>query len=215
MGQNGHENNTPDSGDAYSPEAPSQQFVGYGQPHYPPQSVAYPQPVNARPHQPPKGSRKAWIIGCSIAAGAVVILCALMSLALFRAVYDPIAREVDAKAMLQPFCREMESQDYARVYNYLSIGAKGRFGAADQFMNHAATLDRSDGIVNSCALDADSLRAAAVHSDGKRMDVGIGVSRGNSTRNDPNWHAASVTIKLVLENDAWKVDDAYPAHILF
>lgn len=60
--------------------------------------------------QPPKDSRKSWIIGCSIAAGAVIVLCTLMSLALFRAVYDPIEREVDAKAMMRTFCREMESQ---------------------------------------------------------------------------------------------------------
>ena len=164
--------------------------------------------------QPPKDSRKSWIIGCSIAAGAVIVLCTLMSLALFRVVYDPIEREVDAKAMMRTFCREMESQDYVRVYNYLSIAAKARLGTVDQFMNRAATLDRSEGIVNSCAADSDSLRAAATHSDGKRMDVGVQVFRGNGTSNDPKWHDASVTIKLVLEDNAWKVDDAYPADVL-
>jgi hypothetical protein len=40
------------------------------------------------------------------------------------------------------------------------------------------------------------------------------VFRGNGTSNDPKWHDASVTIKLVLEDNAWKVDDAYPADIL-
>jgi hypothetical protein len=164
--------------------------------------------------QPPKDSRKSWIIGCSIAAGAVIVLCALMSLALFSAVYDPIAREVDAKAMIQTFCREMESQDYIRVYNYLSIAAKARLGTVDQFMNRAATLDRSGGIVNSCTIDSDTLRATATHSDGKRMDVWIWVSRGNSTHNAPNWYGTSVRITLINENNAWKVDDADPAQIL-
>jgi hypothetical protein len=84
----------------------------------------------------------------------------------------------------------------------------------DQFLTRAATLDGSDGIVNSCAADSDSLRAAATHSDGKCMDVGVRVFRGNGTSNDPKWHDASVTIKLVLEDNAWKVEDAYPADIL-
>jgi hypothetical protein len=46
------------------------------------------------------------------------------------------------------------------------------------------------------------------------MDVGVRVFRGNGTSNDPKWHDASVTIKLVLEDNAWKVEDAYPADIL-
>ncbi len=225
MGQNGHEDNSPDLGDSNSPQSPSQQFVEYSQPQYPPQPVSYLQhlrPMNALPQQPPKNSknsRKPWIIGCSIAVGVVIILCSLMSLALFQVVFEPIGREVDAKATLQNFCLEMQSQEYALAYSYLSTAAKGRVGTMGQFVNQLATLDRSQGIVTSCVIDLDTLRAAAAHSDGKRMDVYIGVLRGNNSGNnandDPNWTDMSVRIMLVFENNAWKVDDADPAHILF
>jgi hypothetical protein len=63
MGQNGSGNYLPDSGETNRPPFPSQ--------------------------QPPKNPRKSWIIGCSIAASAVILLCALMSLALFHPVFDP------------------------------------------------------------------------------------------------------------------------------
>ena len=110
----------------------------------------------------------------------------------------------------------MQRQDYIRAYNYLSIAAKGRLGTVDQFMNRAVILDRSAGIVTSCVIDSDSLRAAATHSDGRRMYyVGIWVLRGNSTNNDPAWSGTSVNITLVHENNAWKVDDADPTQIFF
>jgi hypothetical protein len=196
MGQSEHGDNSPDSGNATSPPAPLQPFVGYG--------------------QPPKNSVKPWIIGCSVAAGVVIFLCTLMSFALFRVVYDPVGREVDARATLENFCQEMQVQDYALVYNkYLSIAAKGRVGSVDQFMDQLATLDRSAGIVTSCVIDLDTLRAAAAHSNGERMDVQVYVSRGNNTSNDPHWSGGSVMLSLVFENNAWKVDDARPTHILF
>ena len=193
-----------------------------GQPQYPPQPVSYLRhlrPMNALPQQQPKNSRKSWIIGCSIASGVVIILCTVlctvMSFALFPVVFDPIGRETDAKTTIQNLCLEMQRQNYERAYNYLSIAAKGRVGTVDQFMNRVTTLDRSEGIVTSCVIDSDSLRAAAMHSDGKRMYVGIWVFRGNNTSNDPAWSDKSVNITLVHENNAWKVDDADPTHMLF
>ena len=78
-----------------------------------------------------------------------------------------------------------------------------------------ATLDRSEGTVTSCAYDLDSLRAAAAHSDGEHMGVGIRVSRENSPSTDPIGSDQSVWITLVLENNVWKVDNADPAHLLF
>ncbi|HEX5439950.1 MAG TPA: hypothetical protein VFW76_03635, partial [Ktedonobacterales bacterium] len=147
-----------------------------------------------------------WIIGCTVAAGVVIFLCTLTSYALFLAVYHPIEREADGKASIQNFCLEMQSQEYALAYNQLSIAAKGRVGAVEQFTSQLATLDRSQGIVTSCGIDLDTLRAAAAHSDGKRMDVYIGVVRGNTTSNDPYWSGESVRIMLVFENNAWKVD---------
>ena len=109
----------------------------------------------------------------------------------------------------------MQHQDYALAYSYLSTAAKGRIGAVDQFVNQLAILDRSQGIVTSCVVDLDTLRAAAAHSDGKRMDVYLGVSRGNNTSDDPNRSDMSVMLTLVFENNAWKVDDTKPTHILF
>ncbi|HEY1389128.1 MAG TPA: hypothetical protein VGF38_11340 [Ktedonobacterales bacterium] len=195
MGPNDHAGDSLDAGNATSPPSPFQPFVGYG--------------------QPPKNSKKSWIIGCSVAAAMVIFLCTLMSFALFRAVYDPIGREVDARTTIENVCLEVQRQEYALAYDHLSTAAKGRVGAVDQFARQLAALDSSEGIVTSCVIDLDTLRAAAAHSDGKRMDVYIGVLRGNNTSNDPNWTDKSVMLTLVFENNAWKVDDADPAHILF
>jgi hypothetical protein len=81
-------------------------------------------------------------------------------------------------------------------------------------MTQVATLDQSEGSVTTCGVDLDSLRAAAAHSDGERMDVQVFVFRGSSPRTDPNLREKSVMIMLVFENNAWKVDNADPAHIL-
>lgn len=215
MGQTDHGNYTPDSGDTNSPQAPSPQFVGASQPYYPSQPVGYPQPMIAPSQPPPKNPWKSWIIGCSIAAGIVIVLCAVMSVALFRVLFDPIARETDAKATIQNFCLELHQQEYAHAYNHLSTAAKGRIGAVDQFISHVAALDSSQGIVISCDIDLDTLRSAAVHSNGERMDVYVYVLRGNSTSNGPNQLGVSVRITLVFENNAWKMHDTEPTGILF
>lgn len=217
MGQNDHGDNSPDAGNTNSPQLPSQHLVGDSQPNYP-SLIGSLKPMNPPPLQlqPSKNSAKSWLIGCSVAAGVVIFLCTLTSFALFLAVYNPIEREVDARATIENFCLEIQRQDYALVYNnYLSLAAKGRVGTADQFVNQLATLDKSEGFVTSCPIDLDTLRAAAAHSDGERMDVQVYVSRGNNISNDPNWSDKSVTITLVFENSAWKVDDAEPTHILF
>ena len=217
MGQNDHGGDSPDSGITNSPQSPPQRFVGDRQPNYSSQLIGTLKPMNPPPLQlrQPKNSAKSWIIGCSIAAGVVICLCTLMSFALFQVVMDPIGREVDARATIEDFCLEMQHQDYALAYSYLSTAAKGRIGAVDQFVNQLAILDRSQGIVTSCVVDLDTLRAAAAHSDGKRMDVYLGVSRGNNTSDDPNRSDMSVMLTLVFENNAWKVDDTKPTHILF
>jgi hypothetical protein len=221
MGQNDHGNNSPDADHTNIPQLPSQQLVGDSQPNYPSELIGSLKPMKAPPLQlqPSKNSWKSWLIGCSIAAGVVIFLCTLMSFALFRAVYDPVSREVDARTSIENFCQEMQRQDYALAYDHLSTAAKGRFGTVDQFVNQLATQDRSQGIVTSCVIDLDTLRAAAAHSDGKRMDVYIGVLRGNNSGNntsdDPNWSDKSVMLTLVFENNAWKVDNAEPTLILF
>ncbi|HKW23379.1 MAG TPA: hypothetical protein VJO13_18500 [Ktedonobacterales bacterium] len=216
MGQNDHGGDSPDAGNTNSPQLPPQQLVGDSQPNYP-SLIGNLKPMNPPPLQlqPPKNSDTSWIIGCSVAAGVVICLCTLMSFALFRAVYDPIDREVDAKATIQNFCLEMRNQDYVIAYNHLSTAERGRIGTVDQFMNQLAVLDRSEGTVTSCVIDMDWLRDKAVDSDGKRMDVYVWVFRGNNSINDPNWSDKSVTITLVFENNAWKVDDAKPTHMLF
>lgn len=215
MGQNDHGNNTPDSGNTSSPQAPSPQFVGYSQPHNPLQPVGYPQPMSAPSQQPPKNPWKSWIIGCSVAAGIVIVLCAVMGVALFRVLFDPIARETDAKASIQNFCLELQREEYAHAYNHLSTAAKSRIGTVDQFISRVAALDSSQGIVISCDIDLDTLRSEAVHSNGERMDIFVYVLRGKSTSNDPNQLGDSVRITLVFENNAWKVHDTEPTGILF
>lgn len=155
-----------------------------------------------------------WIIGCSIAAGIVIVLCAVLGVTLLRSLVDPFGRETEAKATIQTFCLDLQQQEYALAYDQLSTAAKGRMGTVDQFMDDVAALDRGAGVVTSCTIDLDTLRSAAVHSEGERMDVYVWVSRGNSTSNDTN-PGDSVKIRLVFENDAWKVDDTDPAQILF
>jgi hypothetical protein len=145
----------------------------------------------------------------------VILLCALSSFALFHIVFDPFQREGDAKATLQNFCRAMQYHDYVPAYNSLSSAARGRMGTVDQCMTQVTALDRSEGSVTHCGIDLDTLRAAAAHRDGEHMGVGLLVSRENWTRTDPNGSDKSVWITLVLENNAWKVDNADPSHILF
>jgi hypothetical protein len=217
VGQNDYGHGSPDAGNTNIPQLPSQQLVGDSQPNNPSELIGSLKPMKAPPLQlqPSKNSWKSWIIGCSIAAGVVIVLCAVLGVALVRFLYDPIVREQDAKASIQNFCQELVSQEYVLAYNYLSTAAKGRSGTVDQFMNQLAILDSSQGIVTSCSIDLDTLRAAAAHSTGERMDVYVYVSRGNSTSNDPNQGGDSVRITLVFENDAWKVDAADPTHILF
>lgn len=217
MEQNDHGGDSPDAGNTNIPQQPSQQFAGDGQPRYSSQLISNLKPMNPPPLQlqQPKHSAKSWIIGCSIAAGVVIFLCTLMSFALFQVVMHPIGREVDARATIEDFCLEMQSQEYALAYSHLSTAAKGRVGAVDQFVNQLATLDRSQGIVTSCVIDLDTLRAAAAHSDGKRMDVYLGVFRGNNTSDDPGLSNTSVMLTLVFENNAWKVDAADPTRVLF
>lgn len=218
MGQNNHGSDSPDAGNTNIPQQSSQQHVGDSQPNYPSLLIGSLKPMNppSLQPQPPKNSRKPWIIGCSIAAGVVILLCTLTSFALFRVMYDPVGREVDARATIENLCLKMQRQDYALIYNnYLSLAAKGRVGAVDQFTNQLVTLDRSKGFVTSCPIDTDTLRAAAAHSDGKHMGVYVYVFRGNSTSNNPNWAGESVMLTLVFENNAWKVDNVDPSYILF
>lgn len=217
MGQNDHGGDSPDAGNTNIPQLPSQQFAGDGQPRYSSQLIGNLKPMNPPPLQlrQPKNSAKSWIIGCSIAAGVVICLCALTSFALFRAVYDPIEREVDGKAAIQNFCRAIQIQDYVLAYNTLSRAARGRMGTVNQFMTQMAMLDQSQGSVTSCGIDLDTLRATATHSDGKRMDVQVYVSRGNNTSNSPNWNGTAVMLALVFENNVWKVDAAEPTNTLF
>jgi hypothetical protein len=47
------------------------------------------------------------------------------------------------------------------------------------------------------------------------MDVYLGVFRGNNTSDDPGLSNTSVMLTLVFENNAWKVDDTKPTHMLF
>jgi hypothetical protein len=154
-------------------------------------------------------------MGCSIAAGAVILLCALSSFALFHVVFDPFLREGDGKSTLQSFCRAMQYHDYVLAYNSFSSAARGRMGTVDQFLTQVTSLDQSEGSVPQCGIDLDTLRAAAAHSDGEHMGVGLLVSRENWTSTDPNGSAKSLWITLVLENNVWKVDNADPAHLLF
>ncbi len=162
-----------------------------------------------------QNSRKPWIIGCSIAVGVFILLCALIGLSFLGLFGEPVGREVSARTSLQNFCQAMLHQEYDRAYDGLSSAAKRRIGSVNQFKHHMVSLDQSLGIITLCDIDPDTLRASANHSDGQHMSVYVYVYRGNNTSPNPDSSNVSVQLSLIREHDSWQVDTADPANVLF
>lgn len=177
-------------------QAPPQQ--PYPQP-YPPQQPPYPQ-------QPVKKSNRGWIIGCSIAAVVVLLICGGIGVALYiggRAAGDRLqsaGNQIAVTAQVALFCTDVESQNYGSAYQLLSSAKQGSV-SQDQFTTHAAALDSSDGSVTTCDIDP-SHTLPTMSSDGKSATVQLQVARGS------NANLATGTMTLVYENSQWKVDSS-------
>lgn len=200
------------------------QQPGYGQEQQPPpyqppvyNQAAQPQyPQQQPPHYPqqPKKSNRGWIIGCSIAAVVVLLICGGIGVALYigaQKAADAITTTGQgtlAAGQVLIFCTDFESQDYNGVYQLLSSAEQGRVGTPEQFAQRAATLDVSAGMVSGCQPTGNP-PIASVSSDGKSATIKVEVVRSNQTG------TASGTIRLVLENGAWKIDSADSSLKLF
>jgi hypothetical protein len=153
------------------------------------------------------------IIGCTISALALLILCGGVGLALYIGVQtagDALkASFTAAKAARQAgsFCSYVELQDYSTVYDMLSTVKQGSTSQSD-FARHAAVLDASAGAVVTCTIDPNQPQPT-ISGDGKRATVRVQVARGD------NANLAHGTMKLILENDEWKIDSADSSLKLF
>ena len=176
-------------------------------PQYP-QQPQYAQQAPQYPQQPqPKKSKKGWIIGCSIAALVVLLACGGIGVALYigaNKAADAVKSTGQASlasAQVVLLCTAFEAQDYNSAYQRLSTAEQGRVGTPDQFAQRADALDTSAGTVVGCQ-PTDSPPLASISSDGKSATLKIEVQRSDQTG------TSSGTVRLVLENDTWKIDGA-------
>lgn len=174
---------------------------------YPP--PAYNQAAPPPQYQPPqpKKSKKGWIIGCSIAALVVLLACGGIGVALYigaNKAADAVKSTGQASlasAQVVLLCTAFEAQDYNSAYQLLSTAEQGRVGTPDQFAQRADAQDTSAGTVVGCQ-PTDSPPLASISSDGKSATLKIAVQRSDQTG------TSSGTVRLVLENDTWKIDGA-------
>jgi hypothetical protein len=139
------------------------QQPGYGQEQQPPpyqppvyNQAAQPQYPQQQPPQYPqqqkKSSKRGWIIGCSIAAVVVLLICGGIGVALYIGAQTAgnalksTGQAALAATQFELFCTDFETQDYGSAYQLLSSGAQGRESQA-QFATHQAALDTSDGMI--------------------------------------------------------------------
>lgn len=176
-------------------------------PQYP-QQPQYAQQAPQYPQQPqPKKSKKGWIIGCSIAALVVLLACGGIGVALYigaNKAADAVKSTGQAglaSGQVVLLCTAFESQDYTSAYQLLSTSEQGRVGTPSQFAQRADALDTSAGTVVGCQ-PTDSPPLASISSDGKSATLKIAVQRSDQTG------TSSGTVRLVLENDTWKIDGA-------
>jgi hypothetical protein len=200
------------------------QQPGYGQEQQPPpyQPPVYNQAAQPQypqqqppqyPQQQPKKSNRGWIIGCSIAAVVVLLICGGIGVALYigaQTASNAIkngGNAITAAAQVTLFCTDFETQDYGSAYQLLSSGAQGR-ESQSQFTTHQAALDTSDGNVATCNIDPNHA-LPSISSDSKTATAQMQVARGE------NANLATGTVKLVYENNQWKIDSADSSLKLF
>lgn len=189
---------------------------GYGQEQQPPpyQPPVYNQAAQPQypqqqppqyPQQQPKKSRRGWIIGCSIAAVVVLLICGGIGVALVIGAQtagnalQTKAQQLAATGIATAFCGDFVATSYTDAYQLLSKAEQARVGTPDQFATHAGTLDTSDGQVTGCEPDTSNPLATI---NGNNATVKFTVQRSNQTG------TATGTIRLVHEDNTWKIDGA-------
>jgi hypothetical protein len=191
----------------YGQQPPPYQPPIYNQtPPQQPYPQPYPQQPPLYPQQPVKKSNRGWIIGCSIAAAVVLLICGGVGIALYigaQKAGDTLksaGNQITAAAQVSLFCTDVESQDYGSAYQLLS-SAKQSSASQEQFTTHAAALDTSDGDVTNCTIDPNHT-LPTISGDGKTATAQLQVARGS------NANLATGTMTLVYENSQWKIDSA-------
>ncbi|MGE5334513.1 MAG: hypothetical protein ACM3N4_07425 [Nitrososphaerota archaeon] len=167
---------------------------------YPSQSPSYP------PQQPRKSSLRGRVVGGSIVAVLLILICSGVGVAIYigaqkakDAVHSNISA-LAASATVTRFCTYYESQDYGSIYQMLSKAAQERTSQA-QFATHQAAVDRTTGEVVRCMMDSGH-SLPSIGSDGMTSTARIQVTRGESAK------LTAGTITLVYENSEWKIDSA-------
>ncbi len=209
------------------PQQPGQQPTqpGYGQAQQPPpyQPPVYNQAAQPQypqqqqptqyPQQQPKKSRRGWVIGCSIAAVVLILICGGIGVAVYigaqtagNAIKNG-GNAITAAAQVTLFCTDFATQDYGSAYQLLSSAAQGR-ESQSQFTTHQAALDTSDGNVATCNMDPNHA-LPGISSDGKSATAQVQVARGD------NANLTTGTVKLVYESGQWKIDSADSSMKLF
>ena len=196
------------------PQYPQQPQYAQQPPSYPQQPPPYqPAPYNQAPPpqypqqpQQPKKSNRGWIIGCSIAAVVLLLICGGVGVSFVigaQKAADAVkssGNAITAAAQVTLFCSDFETQDYGSAYQLLSAAAQGR-QSQSQFATHQAALDTSDGMVATCTIDPNHA-LPSISSDGKTATAQIQVARGD------NANLATGALQLVYEGGQWKVDTA-------
>ncbi len=173
----------------------------------------YPQQQPPQYPQPPKKSNRGWIIGCSIAAVVVLLICGGVGVALYIGAQTASnalkngGNAITAAAQVTLFCTDFETQDYGSAYQLLSSGEQGR-QSQSQFTTHQAALDASDGDVATCTIDPNHA-LPSISSDSKTATAQMQVARGE------NANLATGSVTLVYENGQWKIDSADSSLKLF
>lgn len=200
------------------------QQAGYGQQQQPPpyQPPAYNQAAQPQypqqqppqyPQQQQKSSKRGWIIGCSIAAVVVLLICGGIGVALYigaQTASNAIkngGNAITAAAQVTLFCTDFETQDYGSAYQLLSSGAQASQSQSN-FTTHQAALDTSDGDVATCTIDPNHA-LPSISSDNKTATAQVQVARGD------NSNLTTGSIKLVYEDNQWKIDSADSSLKLF
>ncbi len=217
------------------PQQPGQQ-PGYGQPPQQPTQPGYGQEQQPPPYQPPvynqaaqpqyaqqqqpqypqqqpKKSRRGWIIGCSIAAVVLILICSGIGVAVYIGAQTAgnalknSGNALTASTQVELFCTDFQTQDYGSAYQLLSSAAQGH-ESQSQFATHQAALDTSDGTVATCTIDPNHV-LPSISSDGKTATAQVQVARGD------NASLTTGTVKLVYESGQWKIDSADSSLKLF
>ena len=196
---------------------------GYGQEQQPPPyqppvynqaaQPQYPQQQPPQYPQQPKKSNRGWIIGCSIAAVVVLLICGGVGVALYIGAQTASnalkngGNALTAATQVALFCTDFQTQDYGSAYQLLSSGAQGS-QSQSQFTTHQAALDTSDGDVATCTIDPNHA-LPNISSDSKTATAQVQVARGE------NANLATGTVKLVYEDNQWKIESADSSLNLF